>query len=83
MIDDYSIYMSLGLVKRAEIKIANIDEIIVDSTILQEKASKETIEFIGKDFGELHPNILLKLKRPMKATLFMGIQKEYSKPEIK
>jgi hypothetical protein len=78
-----AMYISLGLMKRAEINFANIEAIIEDPEILQKKLSKNTAEFIARDFEEVYPDLLLKMKKPQKMTLFMGMEKEYDFIAIK
>ncbi|MGG1678722.1 beta-carotene 15,15'-monooxygenase [Neobacillus sp. NRS-1170] len=83
VITEEKMYISLGLLKRIEIKWSDIDEIIADPQHLKQKRSKDTIEFIARDFEEAHPNFILKLKQPVEATFIMGIKKEYSQVAIK
>ena len=78
-----SFYISLGLMKRAKIDYANIEAIIEEPEILQSKLSKNTIDFVLRDFEKVYPDIILKMKSPQKVTLFMGIEKQYDFIAIK
>lgn len=81
--DEKAVYISQGLMKRAEIEFEQIEEIIVDQEILQSKLPKGTLEFVARDFEQVYPDVLIKLKSPMKAPLVMGIEKEYSQIAIR
>ena len=72
-----SIYISLGLMKRTEIHYTNIEAIIDEPEILQKKLSKNTVDFMIRDFEKVYPDIILKMKKPQKVTLFMGREKEF------
>ena len=76
-------YLSLGLMKRMKVKWSDIDVIIDEPNLLTQKLSKNTIEFIARDFEAVHPNVILQLKHPINATLFMGINKEYEQVAIR
>lgn len=78
-----SMFLSLGLMKRVEIPFDNIECIIEDPAILESKLSKDTMDFIARDFEKVHPDLILTMKTPVKATLMMGIQKEYSQIAIR
>lgn len=78
-----SIYISLGLMKRAEISYTNIEAIIEEPEILQKKLSKNTADFVIRDFEKVYPDIILKMKNPQKVTLFMGLEKEFDFIAIK
>ncbi|MGE7921475.1 beta-carotene 15,15'-monooxygenase [Viridibacillus sp. NPDC093762] len=78
-----SFYLSLGLMKRAKIDYSNVECMIEDSTILERKLSKDTIDFVIRDFEKVYPDLILKMKTPQKVTLFMGIEKEYNYVAIK
>ncbi|MED3561285.1 beta-carotene 15,15'-monooxygenase [Bacillus xiapuensis] len=82
-VTEESIYISLGLIKRMEIKWFDIEEVIDEPEHLNEKRSKDTIEFMARDFEPVQPDVILKLKRPVEATLIMGMKKEYSKVAIR
>ena len=66
-----------------EIQLNDIEKVIVDTEILEQKISKTTIEFIARDFEKVHPDIILKLKSPVEATLFMGIKRKYEQVAIR
>lgn len=72
-----TIYISLGLMKRTEINYTNIEAVIVEPEILQKKLSKNTADFIIRDFEKVYPDFILKMKKPQKVTLFMGREKEF------
>lgn len=78
-----SFYLSLGLTKRAKIDYSNVELMIEDSTILERKLSKDTIDFVIRDFEKACPDLILKMKTPQKVTLFMGIEKEYNYVAVK
>jgi len=77
------LYLSFGLMKRIEIKWSDIAELIDDAEILKQKCSKDTIEFIARDFEETHPTVILKLKQPIEASLIMGFKKTYNQVAIR
>jgi len=76
-------YVSLGLMKRMEIRWEDIAEVIEEREKLEQKLSKDTIEFIARDFEKIYPTVILKLKQPVKATLLMGLKKEYEQVAIR
>ncbi|SOC21091.1 hypothetical protein SAMN05880501_112112 [Ureibacillus xyleni] len=76
-------FISLGLMKRMEINWADIEEVITDQNILKQKLTKDTLDFLARDFDEVKPNVILKLKKPTDATLAFGIKKQYEKVAIK
>ncbi|MCJ8011493.1 beta-carotene 15,15'-monooxygenase [Paenibacillus sp. KQZ6P-2] len=78
-----SMFLSIGLQKRIEIQFDNIECIKEDPAILESKLSKDTLEFVARDFEKVHPDLILKMNTPVKATLFMGIQKKYSQIAIR
>ncbi|MFJ7662674.1 beta-carotene 15,15'-monooxygenase [Lysinibacillus sp. NPDC097162] len=78
-----SLYLSLGLMKRATIRFANIEKIEDDLERLKEKLSKDTIDFIARDFGEAYPQIMLKMKEPVEVTFMLGFKKSYNNVAIK
>ncbi|WP_080875869.1 beta-carotene 15,15'-monooxygenase [Oceanobacillus timonensis] len=81
--DEKAIYISFGILKRIKIDFQDIEHLIEDETALKSKLSKDTIDFIAKEFDAGNPDMIIKMKRPVTATLFMGIQKEYAKVAIK
>ncbi len=50
---------------------------------LEKKIKKDTLDFITNELETAQPQMILKMKTPVKATLFMGIEKEYSKVAIR
>ncbi|WP_308126651.1 beta-carotene 15,15'-monooxygenase [Priestia aryabhattai] len=82
-VEDDRLYVSFGLSKRMEISFSDIAEIVEDAHILQQKVPNTTIEFIARDFETVHPDLLLILKSPIEATLFMGIKKKYQQVAIR
>ncbi|MFD3449530.1 hypothetical protein ACFDTO_33670 [Microbacteriaceae bacterium 4G12] len=76
-------YLSLGLMKRMEIGWEDIEEVIDDPTILEQKLSETTIDFVARDFETVYPHVILKLKRPVEATLLMGIKRQYEQVAIR
>lgn len=82
-INDQAIYISLGLLKRAEIRFDEIESIIENPEVLQKKIPKDTIDFIVSDFSKADPDLILVMKKPLTATLFMGLKKEYAKVAIR
>ncbi|MFS0619356.1 beta-carotene 15,15'-monooxygenase [Priestia megaterium] len=82
-VDDDHLYISFGLGKRMEIPFRDIAEIVEDAHILEQKIPNTTIEFIARDFETVHPDLLLTLKSPIEATLFMGIKKKYKQVAIR
>lgn len=82
-IDENQFYISLGLMKRMEIRWDEIEEIITEPEELQQKLTKDTIDFIPRDFMEVYPDVILKLKKPKEAVLIMGIKKTYDRVAIK
>ena len=78
-----TLYLSLGLMKRTEIRFDHIAEIIEDKERLEGKLSKDTIDFIARDFGEAYPHFILKMKEPVEVTFMLGIKKHYSHIAIK
>ncbi len=76
-------YLSLGLMKRMEIRWTDIEAMIDTKEQLNQKIPKNTIEFIFRDLEEVHPQVILKLKNPVQATLLMGIKREYEQVAIR
>ncbi|MRG85909.1 beta-carotene 15,15'-monooxygenase [Salinibacillus xinjiangensis] len=77
------IYLSLGLMKRMEIKWSDIQEVIDNPGQLEQKSPKNTIEFMAVDLEKVQPDVILRLKRPKKATLMMGISKEFDRVSVR
>lgn len=78
-----AVYLSLGLMKRAKIDYSNVECMIDDSSILESKLSKDTIDFVIRDFEKVYPDFILKMKTPQKVVLFMGIEKNYNYVAVK
>ncbi|KOS68152.1 beta-carotene 15,15'-monooxygenase [Lysinibacillus contaminans] len=77
------LYLSMGLMKRTEICFADIEEIIEDKEIVEGKLSKDTIDFVARDFDKVHPQFILNMKEPIDVTFMFGIKKQYKKVAIK
>ncbi|WP_318503207.1 beta-carotene 15,15'-monooxygenase [Bacillus sp. T3] len=82
-VTEVGMYLSLGLMKRMEIKWTDIVKLIDEPELLKRKCSKNTIEFIARDFETVHPNIILQLKHPLRATLLMGKEKEFEQVALR
>ncbi len=76
-ISQRKIYLSFGLMKRMKVDLNNIKRIIDEPTLLQKKLSRDTIDFIARDFEDVSPHMILELKKPVKTNFIFGIQKEY------
>ncbi|MDD1505364.1 beta-carotene 15,15'-monooxygenase [Lysinibacillus sp. CNPSo 3705] len=77
------LYLSLGLMKRAEIRFEQIEELIEDKEQLERKLSKDTIDFIARDFEAAYPQFILKMKEPVEVTFMFGLKKRYNSVAIK
>ncbi|MGE7131722.1 beta-carotene 15,15'-monooxygenase [Lysinibacillus xylanilyticus] len=77
------LYLSLGLMKRAEVRFEQIEELIEDEEQLEGKLSKDTIDFIARDFAEVYPQFILKMKEPVEVTFMFGLKKRYNNIAIK
>ncbi|PIJ98780.1 beta-carotene 15,15'-monooxygenase [Lysinibacillus sphaericus] len=82
-VTDETIYISLGLMKHTEIDFNKIEEVIEDKGQLEGKLSKDTIDFVARDFGEAYPHVILKMKEPVEVTFMLGIKKHYNQVAIK
>ncbi|MEG0259703.1 MAG: beta-carotene 15,15'-monooxygenase [Lysinibacillus sp.] len=82
-VTEEKVYVSLGLMKRVEIPFADIEAIVTEKEVLEQKLSKNTLDFVARDFETTFPNLIIEMKKPVKATFMMGIQKEYKKIAIK
>ncbi|WP_066072552.1 beta-carotene 15,15'-monooxygenase [Neobacillus soli] len=82
-VTEEKMYLSIGLMKRMEITWSDIEEIIDEPQQLKQKLSKNTIQFMARDFEEIQPTVILKLKRPIQAILIMGMKKEYNQVAIR
>lgn len=77
------LYLSLGLMKRAEIRFEQIEELIEDKEQLEGKLAKDTIDFIARDFEAAYPQFILKMKEPVEVTFMLGLKKSYNNVAIK
>jgi len=77
------LYLSLGLMKRAEIRFEQIEELIEDKEQLERKLSKDTVSFIARDFEAVYPQFILKMKEPVEVTFMFGLKKRYNSVAIK
>ncbi|TQR39723.1 beta-carotene 15,15'-monooxygenase [Lysinibacillus sphaericus] len=77
------LYLSLGLMKRAEIRFEQIEELIEDKEQLERKLSKDTVGFIARDFEAVYPQFILKMKEPVEVTFMFGLKKRYNSVAIK
>lgn len=80
--DEKAMYLSLGLLKRVEIRFDEIESIIENPEV-KKKKPKDTIDFIASDFQTPEPQLMLVMKKPITAVLFMGLKKEFVKVEIR
>ncbi len=78
-----TLYLSLGLMKRTAIPFAQIAAIVEDKEQLEGKLSKDTIDFIARDFAKAYPQFILKMKEPVEVTFMLGIKKRYNQVAIK
>lgn len=76
-ISQKTIYLSFGLMKRMKVDLHHIKRVIDEPTLLQQKLSKDTIDFIARDFEDVSPHMILELKKPVKTTFIFGLEKEY------
>lgn len=78
-----AMYISFGITKRIRVSYEEIEMIIEEPEELEKKIQKDTLSFIAREFEDAKPQMILQLKRPVKATLLMGIEKEYTKVAIR
>ncbi|MFS0690827.1 beta-carotene 15,15'-monooxygenase [Sporosarcina sp. 179-K 8C2 HS] len=77
-------HISLGLGKRMEIPYDAIEQIEWgDGAERYPLKAVGLIEFIAKDMEESKPNCILHFKEPLKATLFMGVEREFRSAAIR
>ena len=69
-----SMYISLGLMKRAKIAYSDIEVIIEDREQLEQKIKKDTLDFIANDFETAQPQMILKMKTPVKQRYLWGLK---------
>lgn len=83
LVTDEKLYVSLGLMKRMELEWSNVERIIHHTVELDEKITKETIDFIAHDLEKVTPTVILELRKPTQAVLIMGFKKQYSRVAIR
>ena len=81
--EENKLYISAGLMKQVSISYDMIEEVVTDLGVLEQKQGKETLQFIVRDFEALQPTVILKMKQPVDATLYMGIKKSYTQVAIR
>ncbi|MFY3790620.1 beta-carotene 15,15'-monooxygenase [Ureibacillus sp. MALMAid1270] len=81
--NEESVYLSQGLMKRIKIEFENIEALIVDPEVLQSKLSKDTLDFVARDFETVYPDIIIKLRKPVKGTHLMGLEKQYTQVAVR
>ena len=82
-VENDRIYISQGLMKHIEIKWTEIDVVIEDRAIFEKNRTKNTIEYIARDFEKTYPDVIIKLKQPKEATLLMGMKLNYEQVAIR
>lgn len=77
-INEDHLQLSLGLSKRMEIPYDAIEKVDwgADAEAYPLK-KKNLIEFIARDFEDVKPQCIIHFNRPLKATLFLGAEKEF------
>ena len=84
VVDEKQIRVSLGLGKRMTIPFDEIKHIAWGEEAAKENLkAKDVIDFIAQDLEEATPQCVITFKRPIKATLFLGFEKEFSKAAIR
>ncbi|MBW3112152.1 beta-carotene 15,15'-monooxygenase [Bacillus sp. MCCB 382] len=68
-----------GLRQRLILPLSNIERMEWG----EKKPNKGTMVFMQKDFEDIHPQVILFLKEPVEATLFMGRKEEVSKVALR
>src|SRR5699024_1276344 len=83
-VEDKQIRISIGLGKRMLIPLDAIQHIAwgKDAEGVNLK-DKDMLEFIALNIEEGKPHCVMTFKSPLKATLFMGIKRSYSKVAIR
>ncbi|MCG7343512.1 beta-carotene 15,15'-monooxygenase [Sporosarcina sp. ACRSL] len=82
--NDDRMQISLGLGKRMEIPYDAIGKIEWGNGAEQYNLKSEgLIEFIARDFEEVKPQCILHFSRPLQATLFLGLEKEFHMAAIR
>ena len=75
--DSKGLYIPFGLMKQVYIEYDNIEEIILDKEELQVKKRKDCVEFVCRDFEEVFPQVILKMKEPQEVRFMYGMKKSY------
>src|SRR5690606_26969843 len=71
--------VSIGLGKRMEIPYDAIEKVVWGQEAEHfNLKSKGLIEFMARDFEEVKPHCIIHFSRPLKATLFLGMEKEFT-----
>lgn len=66
------------------IPLSEIESITVDRASLDKPIDKKTtIAFVAKDFEEVHPDLILELKKPCRAARVFGIEKAYTRVALR
>ncbi|NMH69274.1 beta-carotene 15,15'-monooxygenase [Bacillus sp. RO3] len=73
-----SIYVTQGLMQRMVIPLHKIDTMEWGAT-----PGKDALVFMCKDFEEIQPQVVLFLKEPLEATMFMGRKKQVSEVALR
>ncbi len=81
--DHKGFYIPFGLMKHAYINYENIEEVILDKDELRLKRRKDCVEFICRDFEEVFPQVILKMKEPQQVRFIYGMKKSYRFVAIK
>lgn len=81
--EENELYISAGLMKQVKIPYELIEEIVTDQQVLAQKLKKDTLQFIVRDFEALEPQIILRMKEPVTATYYLGVEKKYTKIAIR
>ncbi|WP_107942809.1 beta-carotene 15,15'-monooxygenase [Metasolibacillus fluoroglycofenilyticus] len=78
-----TLYLSLGIMKRAAIPLTQITEIVTDASQFEEKLPKDMAQFIAKDFEAVKPSVIIYCKNPVSVVLPFGFEKHYHQIAIK
>ncbi|WP_328216256.1 beta-carotene 15,15'-monooxygenase [Ureibacillus terrenus] len=81
-VDDEAMYLSFGLLKRAEIRFEDIEG-VKENPEIGKKRDKDTIDFIAGDFETPEPHLMLVMKKPVAVVSLLGVKKEYRKVLIR
>lgn len=84
IVDDKKIRISLGLGKRMTIPLDEIAHIAWgDEAANENLKAKGIVDFIVRDLEAVTPQCVITFKRPLKATLFLGFEKEFTKAALR